>query len=848
MLTIHPPRWALAAAGLLLTSTLGAQTAASTPASAAGNDASGTIELSPFEVRTDRDRGYAASNAISGTRTNVPLSDIPFNIQVVTEELLNDILAFRPTDSLNYFGAVSTRPFDSQDALQGLTDLFGGARIRGLTSGVNLRNGVRTFDQPLAAMVSRVEVVKGPSAVLYGLSEPGGIYNTITKTPLFQRDVTRLSFTAGSFDNYRVTGDLNRRLGRSFAARINGSWARTGTEYSFSKGWESAINGQLTWRPTKRTQVTLEAEYDDRDVGNPEGHRYRFGNSSPSGTTAVTVNGVTFASGGLGPQYGTTVRGAQIALSAHPLFRSVDPNFSFSGPDSRRYVHRSTFGVTVAQELFEGLDLQVQGYHTEREHINDLQQAALVTGTTGFHYPTTDPATRRPVFLNRWQRFDNRNVLDSLVVNGVYKRKVDLLGGVDNTVNFGYQAFRDYARQRESVDQTDRRNGRTNDNAQLIGGRFEGPPQFNRPAPGIWFNYVEILNPGPNTRPSDLVMTMLPPAAGSFSAPFDSAYQRNFFDSFFATVSSKFWDGRLILNGGVYRTDIEFKRGSSPTNISTLVFDDGETLPQGGFVFKIAKPLSVFALYTESLQPNSSQRDWQGNPFPPRKGVGEEAGVKLDLWDGKVSGTISYFNITQTNRVVFDDFAPNPNDPVDGRGANVARGENRSRGFDADTIISLNRNFQLLLSYARMDVTLSKDPIAELVGQREIGSYRHGFGALGKYQFLEGTLRGASVGLGLNKTSDIAAESRTNRFSESTQTLPFYVQREFKGQWDGDFFVSYQRKVWGRNMSFQFNAKNLFERERPVGWDPSKAVNNVAMEPYYYASKRRFFLTTTIDF
>jgi outer membrane receptor protein involved in Fe transport len=807
------------------------------------------VELTPFEVRTERDRGYAASNAISGTRSNVPIAEIPFNIQVVTEEMLNDILAFRPTDSLNYFGAVSTRPFDSQDALQGLTDLFGGARIRGLSSSVNLRNGVRTFDQPLAAMVQRVELVKGPAAVLYGLSEPGGIYNSITKTPLFNRDVTRLSLTAGSFDNYRATFDGNRRLGKNFAARVNGSWARIGTEYSFSKGWESAINGQLAWRPSNKTLVTVEAEYDDRDIGNPEGHRYRFGNSSPSGTTAVTINGVTYASGGLGPQYGTTVRGAQISLYAHPLYRGVDPNFSFSGPDSRRYVNRKTFGVTVAQSVFEGFDLQVQGYHTEREHSNDLQQAGLVTGTTGFHYPTLDPATRRPVFLNRWQRFDNRNVLDSLVLNGVYKFKFDrVLGGVENTANFGYQAFRDYVTQRESVDQTDRRNGRPNDNAALIGGRFEGPPQFNRPAPGIWFNYVEILNPGPNTRPSDLVMSLLPPAAGSFGSPFDSAYQRNFFDSFFATISSKLWNGRLILNGGVYRTDIDFKRGSLPSSISTLVFDDGETLPQAGFVFKIAKPVSVFALYTESLQPNSSQRDFAGNPFAPRKGVGEEAGFKVELWDGKVSGTLSYFNITQTNRVVFDDFAPNPNDPVDGRGANVARGENRSEGFDIDTIISVSRNFQLLLSYARMDVTLEKDPVVELIGQREIGSYKHGYGALGKYQFLEGTLRGASVGLGLNKSSNITAESRTNRFSDSAQALPFYVQREFKGQWDGDFFLSYTRKLFGRNVGFQFNVKNLFERERPIGWDPSAAVNNVAMEPYYYASKRRFFFTTTIDF
>jgi len=453
---------------------------------------------------------------------------------------------------LNYFGAVSTRPFDSAEALQGTVDLFGRARIRGLDSSVNLRNGIRSFDQPLSHIVARVEVVKGPAAVLYGLSEPGGVYNSITKTPRFDRAFTRGSVSAGSYDNYRATIDVNRPLNKQFAFRLNAVWQQVGTEYDFSDGQETAITPQLTWKPSSKTQLMVEYEYDDRERGNPEGHRYRFANSSPSTTAAVTIGGVTYGSGGLG-QYGTTVRGAQIALHDHPLYRSIAPTRDFSGPDSRRYVERNTLTLNLSQNILEGLDVQVQGYVSVREHTDDLQQAGLVSGTTGFRYPT-------PVFLNRWQRFDNRNAVDSLVINGVYKRDFDrLLGGMKNTLNFGYQSFRDHARRRESIDQTDRRvriNGVPSDDPVLNNGRWEAPPQFNRPPPGLWFNYVEILNPGPLTRPSDLVMNLLPPAAGSFTAPFDSAYRRNFFTSYFASVSSKFLNDRLILNGGLYNTSI----------------------------------------------------------------------------------------------------------------------------------------------------------------------------------------------------------------------------------------------------------------------------------------------------
>jgi len=812
-----------------------AQTAPATTRAVASADEK--IELTPFEVRTERDRGYAASNAVSGTRTNTPIAEIPFNIQVVTEELLSDLYARQPTDALNYFGAVSTRPFDSAEALQGTVDLFGRARIRGLDSSVNLRNGVRSFDQPLSHIVARVELVKGPAAVLYGLSEPGGVYNSITKTPLFDRAFTRGSVSAGTYDNYRSTIDFNRPLNKQLAFRLNAVWQQIGTEHDFSDGQETAITPQLTWKPFSKTQLMVEYEYDDRERGNPEGHRYRFANSSPSTTAAVTIAGVTYPSGGLGPLYGTTVRGAQISLYDHPLYRSIAPTRDFSGPDSRRYVERNTLTLNFTQNIVEGLDVQVQGYVSVREHTDDLQQAGLVSGTTGFRYPT-------PVFLNRWQRFDNRNAVDSLVINAVYKRDFErLLGGVKNTLNFGYQSFRDHARRRESIDQTDRRvrvNGVPSDDPVLSKGRWEAPPQFNRPPPGLWFNYVEILNPGALTRPSDLVMNLLPPAAGSFNAPFDSAYQRNFFTSYFASASSKFFNDRLILNGGIYNTSIDFRRSADPNKIDTVVFDDGDTLPQFGAIFRVTPGLGVFALSTESLQPNSSQRDFAGNPFPPRKGEGREAGLKIDLLGGKISGTVSYFEISQTNRVVFDDTAPNPFDPVDGRGANVARGENTSKGFDADFIFSPTRSLQIMLSYANLDVYTSKDPNRALLGTNEIGSYEHGFGGLVHYQFLEGTLKGLGVGAGANYQGETIAEA--------PQAALGNIQRTFKGQWDGDVFIKYATKLFDRKVTFQVNAKNLFERERPVGWNPRSAnAANIAVTPYYYKTNRKFYLSASFD-
>ena len=54
-------------------------------------EASATITLSPFEVRTEKDQGYAASNTLSGTRLNSSLANIPASIQVLTKELILDL-------------------------------------------------------------------------------------------------------------------------------------------------------------------------------------------------------------------------------------------------------------------------------------------------------------------------------------------------------------------------------------------------------------------------------------------------------------------------------------------------------------------------------------------------------------------------------------------------------------------------------------------------------------------------------------------------------------------------------------------------------------------------------------
>ena len=66
-----------------------------------------TVELSPFVVSTKKDRGYAATNAISGSRVDSAIKDLPIPMQVITSEFIKDVGATDLRKSLSYASSIS---------------------------------------------------------------------------------------------------------------------------------------------------------------------------------------------------------------------------------------------------------------------------------------------------------------------------------------------------------------------------------------------------------------------------------------------------------------------------------------------------------------------------------------------------------------------------------------------------------------------------------------------------------------------------------------------------------------------------------------------------------------------
>lgn len=149
--------------------------------------------------------------------------EIPQSIAVIDEALLQQNAILRLTDALDLNASVSR-----QNNFGGLWDSYavrGFAGDENLPSGylVNGFNGGRGFGGSRdVAGVERIEILRGPSAALFGRGESGGTVNIVTKQAEFGRTGGSVSALYGSYNRLRGDADINLALGDNFAVRLIG--------------------------------------------------------------------------------------------------------------------------------------------------------------------------------------------------------------------------------------------------------------------------------------------------------------------------------------------------------------------------------------------------------------------------------------------------------------------------------------------------------------------------------------------------------------------------------------------------------------------------------------------------
>jgi iron complex outermembrane receptor protein len=222
-----------------------------------------SAEESEIIITGTREQGYRATVAPAVNKSDTPLQETPFSVQVVTRELIRDRGITSVGEALRYVPG-----FSPQVGFVGSNDRF---YIRGFITPYNLRNGLRRSayapDEQLQN-VEQVEILKGPASALYGRFEPGGVVNFVTKRPTTQAFV-ETSFLYGSFDQLRLTLDANAPIAEGLGLRINASYDDRDSFRDFGFSRDLFIAPVLQWTLGPDTNLVLEGEY-SRERGYPD--------------------------------------------------------------------------------------------------------------------------------------------------------------------------------------------------------------------------------------------------------------------------------------------------------------------------------------------------------------------------------------------------------------------------------------------------------------------------------------------------------------------------------------------------------------------------------------------------
>lgn len=228
------------------------------------------MELEEVHVRAEglggaNDKSPIARNSLGATKTNTPITRIPQSVSVISREQMDAQGAQSVEQSVGYLAGVST-------GVSGTDSRVDEIWVRGFRTGSFANNmyvdGLRPPGSSGGATamstrfdsygLERVEVLRGPSSVLYGQVAPGGIVNLRSKRPpeKFQAEV---GIQAGSHGLGRLNVDVGGPLtnDHSWLYRVVGSGSHSGTQVDYVHLNRVFLNPSLTWQPSNRTSLTL---------------------------------------------------------------------------------------------------------------------------------------------------------------------------------------------------------------------------------------------------------------------------------------------------------------------------------------------------------------------------------------------------------------------------------------------------------------------------------------------------------------------------------------------------------------------------------------------------------------
>jgi iron complex outermembrane recepter protein len=628
---------------------------------------------------------FVAESAKSALKQDVGVLDTPASVDNYSASFLRAIETTNVTDLYSYMTGVQRGGATGYDL-----------SIRGFKTTQTDKNAILVdglpglatrFGSPPTVNVDSIELVKGPTSVLYGQGQPGGFVNMITKKPNAKASGVA-SVTESAYDGAGISigHDLGTVADLDFTGPLSSSdnvlyrlILENVHKDSFRQGvYEHSyyIAPSLTWVVSKDTTATVAVEVRHREQGydnflvapNKDVHLI-----APITTVYQSPNDIL-------PEFGRS--------ETFTLDHAITPEIN---------------------------------WHTGIRSITANDSAVGFDQNSVFLLPAT---TKAPILPQEWvvqrrarEQFNERtyNFIDSNVTMPLST------GPVEHKFLFGVNG---------GVDTTDF------NRIQFLNGPTAGA--LARPGP----TSINVTVYDPITYISPAV-TSYPPAAGLNDRYTRSETYAGYLSDLMTLTEQ--WK----LNLGVrYTGEKQYAAERKLTPKTSNEFSTSKVLPTAGLMYEPTGSWTLYTAYSTSYVPvPATAQDVNGNyTFNPVSAHQVEVGTKLDALKNRLSVTLAAFDIHSDNVIE----AALCNTGVVGT-CSLQVGQERSKGGELEVNTHIIEGWQALLGYSYTDAYVAKSDTAAtapLVGDRLTNSSRNNVHFWSRYDVGSGPLKGLGGGLG----------------------------------------------------------------------------------------------------
>ncbi len=247
-----------------------AQSVAPSATSAASAAEDAAVILNPFVVSTDANKGYYASETLSGTQLKSQVRDLANPITILTEEFMRDIGAVNYEEALEFLPSTQAFKGDTSDPESVSSRTGTPFTVRGFRSSSLTNNFFTSRIKVDNFNTETVTQSRGPNSLLFGLGSVGGGLDATNKLGRFNANSHSLDVRLDSEGSKRVSLDINRiivpkKLALRFAALSTDQ--RTPREFQYMRRNSAYLN--FTLQPFKGATIHLNAETGRIDELNP---------------------------------------------------------------------------------------------------------------------------------------------------------------------------------------------------------------------------------------------------------------------------------------------------------------------------------------------------------------------------------------------------------------------------------------------------------------------------------------------------------------------------------------------------------------------------------------------------